>query len=738
MHHISYVPEVRRWLPRRAAILALTLLLCGATVGCTQPQHPPLTVAFGGFNYTPDSVGLADMLRQAKGASIDEQKSSLRIFADASAEPEAKQKANYVLGRLLQKHSEHKDLEEAIERYKEASRLAPLFVLSQNHIAECANLLGQEKIVQQALTAITQNKDVDAKSRAAALYGLGQSSLRASEKEKAREYFEQAQKADPASQFALGSAYYIASLDLHEPDTATAGNTALMSSTDKTNAINQYRRYLEASPDGRFAEEIVTELQNYPGFVPSAHDHELFAQANYAHGHWQAALDEWRKAGNTSEWYRQAICILRLGQTPAGKAALLAGIKNHPNDDAVVDAATALAAMSNKEGATAVWSVVAQKSSRFADAGLWNLAIRAATHPASLAYYRQIASKYPTSRYAPESAWWLAWEDVKTGHGTQALAAMKNGASQYANARAGTRFAYWIGKLYERLGKKDLAKAAYQRTVTMQPWSYYSYRAQARLAALNGGRDEGWRTVPARKVAWSADTAEQWDWPEPPKELAEQEGETVAVLTELRQWDECLDLLPDKKEGALRAFYLAKTDQPLKAINAAVPELKGAPQKTELWQLAYPLLHARQIAREGPSKQVDPLLVQALIREESRYNAAAVSSSNALGLMQLLPGTAYGVAKRLGIKLSGVQDVHDPKVNITLGTDYLGYVHRRFNGNSLFAVASYNGGPNAVARWAKTLPADTDVFVENIPYKETRDYVRKVFGSYWNYRAIYQ
>ena len=116
----------------------------------------------------------------------------------------------------------------------------------------------------------------------------------------------------------------------------------------------------------------------------------------------------------------------------------------------------------------------------------------------------------------------------------------------------------------------------------------------------------------------------------------------------------------------------------------------------------------------------------------------AVSSSNALGLMQLLPGTAMGVAKRLGVKLNGNKDIHKPEYNIKFGIDYIAYTMGRHDGSALFAVASYNGGPNAVASWRKKIStADLDYFVENIPFLETRDYVKKVFGSYWNYEAIY-
>lgn len=731
---------------RATSLLLAVAFICSASTGCSSSEpsssaSPPLAVAFAGISYSPDSSGLARMLREMEGAGEKEQEDRLRAFADGGIERQAKQKANYVYGRLLQKQNSREALEKAVARYKQSSQLPSLFERSHTHIAESAGLLGDERAVQESLEAIANSKTVEKKDQMAALYALGQSYIRAGERERARQYFAQVAAADPSSQYALGSGYYLASMDLRPNGTATAGGaTELMSATGekRQQAIEHYRKYLRESPDGRFAEDIVIDLENMPGFVPTAEDHSLFAQSHYARGHWQNALQHWRKAGNTREWFKQGIALLRLGKTAEAKAVLNSGIRNHPNDDGVDDAATTLARMTNRQGAVEVWSAVRQKSSRFADVALYNLALRAPSHAAALPYYAQIVSKYPTSTYASESMWWLAWSDIQAGKGAQAIPKLQAGAARYPETRAGSRFAYWIGKIHERAGKKDLAKTAYARTIEMQPWNYYAYRAQQRINALSGGRDEGWRTNPGRRVAWSEDTTEHWQWPEPPAQLAAQEGDTIAVLTELRQWDEAMDLLPKDKNDALRAFYLAKTDQPWPAINAAARSLKGKPENTEVWQLAYPLLHAKLIAKEAPRKGVDPLLVQALIREESRYNAKAVSSSNALGLMQLLPGTAYGVAKRIGIKIDDHSDIHEPNNNIRMGTDYLGYVQRRHNGNSLFAVASYNGGPNAVAKWAKTMPTDTDVFVENIPFRETRDYVRKVFGSYWNYRSIYK
>ena len=147
--------------------------------------------------------------------------------------------------------------------------------------------------------------------------------------------------------------------------------------------------------------------------------------------------------------------------------------------------------------------------------------------------------------------------------------------------------------------------------------------------------------------------------------------------------------------------------------------------------------------QEGQLRKVDPYLIHALIREESRYFPKALSRSQALGLMQLLPATAAGVGKRIGVPALNREDVFNPDNNIKLGTAYLEYTLKRFNGNAMLAVASYNGGPNAVKSWVDKFNVsgaggkDWDYFVEEIPFKETRDYVRKVFGSYFVYETLY-
>ncbi|MBZ0186286.1 MAG: lytic transglycosylase domain-containing protein, partial [Candidatus Obscuribacterales bacterium] len=180
---------------------------------------------------------------------------------------------------------------------------------------------------------------------------------------------------------------------------------------------------------------------------------------------------------------------------------------------------------------------------------------------------------------------------------------------------------------------------------------------------------------------------------------------------------------------------------PMRALGTVSYKLTGYPAKDLRWQFAYPLAYAQEIGQEASKRGLDPLLVHGLIRQESRYDPQALSRSKAMGLMQLLVGTAYGTAKHNGIALANKEQIFQPATNIQLGCSYLAYVLKRNNLNAMLAVASYNGGPNAVKKWVarhrKEGFNDMDIYVENIPYKETRGYVRKVFANYWNYESLY-
>lgn len=674
---------------------------------------------------------LSDVLAKQKTLSKEELRKELESIYYFKGTPEqTKQEAGYVLGRLLESSSNKEDQQLAIDLFEKASNHEGLWQRCQWHISECAANLGLENVVRKALDSIKQ-KTENAEVQANADYNIAQSYLRASEQQRAKEAFEYVSKHFGHTEFALGATYYLGEMLIDNPVTREQG-------------LALFRHYLKESPTGHFASTIITRMLALPDFSATEADHDLFGVVYYKSANWNKALSEWKDSDK--RWFEKDTCVYRLGHKAEAEELLKADIHKHANSTHIPDAASLLCQMQTKQEAIGTWQMVLGLSERYADIALWNLAIRATPDTAD-SYYKQILEKHPTSTYAPEASWWTMWHEAKAGKTAAALASAQAALIKYPQAKAASRFSYWVGKLDERLKQNTQALAAYKKTQEQYASNYYGYRAGQRIAALSGSYDRGWKTEPARKHP-----NEAWSWPEPPHlisytDIAKNFGLTISVLSRLRQFQECIDLLPPSQphtkttHAKVESWLLSAVNLPLEAINTASRALVGKPQASGLWFLSYPMLHAKAIATEAKTQNIDPLLVHALVREESRYNHMAVSRSHALGLMQLLPATAYGVAKRIKLPLSSEGDIHIPQNNIKMGTDYLAYVIGRFDGNALCGVASYNGGPNAVKtlfnKFRDSGQTDFDIFVEDIPMTETRDYVRKVFGSFWNYEEIY-
>ncbi len=155
---------------------------------------------------------------------------------------------------------------------------------------------------------------------------------------------------------------------------------------------------------------------------------------------------------------------------------------------------------------------------------------------------------------------------------------------------------------------------------------------------------------------------------------------------------------------------------------------KSYPEESRLYELRFPLHHDSAIRREAAKHRIDPTWVAAEIRAESVFNPKARSHADARGLMQVLPSTGAGIAKRLGLPWRGGESLYEPEFNISLGTAYLRELEDKY-GMAYTAIAAYNAGPAPVARWRSQRPdMDADFWIETISYKETRDYVARILA----------
>jgi soluble lytic murein transglycosylase len=143
----------------------------------------------------------------------------------------------------------------------------------------------------------------------------------------------------------------------------------------------------------------------------------------------------------------------------------------------------------------------------------------------------------------------------------------------------------------------------------------------------------------------------------------------------------------------------------------------------------FPMTAKGTVLAEAKRHGVDPALAYGLMRAESAMQADARSHAGALGLLQLMPGTASAVARRNGLRYDGPDSLTDPEINVPLGIAHLGELHREFGGNWVRVAAAYNAGASAVERWLDERPqSDPDVWIETLPYYETRDYVPRVLA----------
>ncbi|MCK5091111.1 MAG: transglycosylase SLT domain-containing protein, partial [Gammaproteobacteria bacterium] len=152
-------------------------------------------------------------------------------------------------------------------------------------------------------------------------------------------------------------------------------------------------------------------------------------------------------------------------------------------------------------------------------------------------------------------------------------------------------------------------------------------------------------------------------------------------------------------------------------------------------EIRFPIVHKNKIFQHAISTNIEPAWALSIMRQESAFAEDARSSRNARGLMQLLPGTARAVARSLKTKLKRISDLHIADINIRLGINYLKKVAKEFNNNLSLATAAYNAGGYRVRKWLpKNGHIAPDIWIETIPFKETRNYLRKILA----YTLIYE
>jgi len=277
---------------------------------------------------------------------------------------------------------------------------------------------------------------------------------------------------------------------------------------------------------------------------------------------------------------------------------------------------------------------------------------------------------------------------------------------------------YWRGRVLEAMGRLEQARSVY--VLNGESRGYYSF-----LAADRAGRRYRFSNIPLK--------FEQNALQDITTVPAIQRAKELMILKRnaeaRREWNFAISHLP--KEQQLKAAKLASD---WGWHNRVIATLAEARYWDDL-NLRFPLAHRTEVVSQSSRQKINPAWAFAIIRQESAFTADARSHAGALGLMQLLPGTARYMAKTMRIKRPRYYDILQVNTNIKLGVRYLKKMQDHYQGNSVLATAAYNAGSRNVKRWLPEIGAiPADIWIEKVPFKETRDYLKRIL----TYTAIYE
>ncbi len=290
-----------------------------------------------------------------------------------------------------------------------------------------------------------------------------------------------------------------------------------------------------------------------------------------------------------------------------------------------------------------------------------------------------------------------------------------------ADERAKQRWQYWLGRAQRALTTAPDAAAAGEN-----PWDplandrqYYGF-----LAAESLGRKPALNDQSTRPDAEAINAMQQW----PP---IQRMSELYAVGDRADARREWAMLLPNlgPSERATAAYIIAD----LGWIDLSIMAANAADLRDDL-SLRFPSPFTPVFVKESRAAAVPISFMYGVARQESAFAAAARSSAGALGLMQLMPATAAATARNAGEPIPLTAALFDPAVNVHIASRHLAELLERYDGNRVLVAAAYNAGPHRVDRWLRDRPArPADVWIETIPFPETRDYVKNVMAFAYIY-----
>lgn len=348
--------------------------------------------------------------------------------------------------------------------------------------------------------------------------------------------------------------------------------------------------------------------------------------------------------------------------------------------------------------------------------------------------FRVMLDRYPAGRFAERAYWRSGWWAYRARRYAEAATLFDRGAAQFPRSDYRPSWLFWSGRAWREAGKPALATERLTLTATDYYNSYYGRLAKKHLA-------------PAATVRITSTFERQPVQPSRTFPTVDRVAQLIAVglnqeaLNELqyaqRMWGDSPALtatiaLVHNRLGNLRLG--------INAMKRAYPQWMAAGGESlpiEIQKVVFPLDYWPLLRKHATARGLDPFLVAALVAQESTFDPVIRSSANAVGLMQVLPTTGRQFARRLKIPRFSPARLTDPETNVRLGTAIFAESLRKFGGVH-YALAAYNAGDHRVTSWQHERPGmPQDEFIDDIPFPETQNYVKRILGTADDYRRLY-
>jgi soluble lytic murein transglycosylase len=353
--------------------------------------------------------------------------------------------------------------------------------------------------------------------------------------------------------------------------------------------------------------------------------------------------------------------------------------------------------------------------------------------------FRELASRFPSGRFAARASWKTGWWAYRHTRYAEAADVFEGAAAAFPRSDYRPSYLYWAGQAREQLGDRATADDRFQLVVTDYANSYYGRLATTVLKAHG-------------LVAPASEAASRRLMSGTPEDVARPPtADLIRWLIALEMYDEALDEVQYAERvwgrstvlEATRAWLLNRRGDLRPAINLmrqTYPQFLAAGGETlpnEILKIIFPIDYWPLIRQHAAQHKLDPYLVAALIAQESTFDKDITSSANAVGLMQIMPATGRRWARRLGIRGYSTRKLTLAEINVRIGTAYFADLMKQFGGEHV-ALAAYNAGDSRAVRWLNERPGlPRDEFVDDIPFPETQNYVRRILGTAEDYRRLY-